>query len=299
MTRCTTRMGRPPIRSLGDLEKAQNQLDARLRQYLVSYKPEINVNMRKALELRAAHKLNAVNLKCRSQLGSTLHDALKSHFSRCETETAYFVTLASEEHAVNAIEGQAHDLAAHRNWIASILDGTSFVGMIEPGYYPKVSFMPPSNTDWISWHAHIVVWDVTVATLKELKCRVNRTERSFRPGASVFHFRKAHVRSIEAEVAYMCKSPRSEHYTYPRRRSIVHVRTGEKRFALTGIFKQNKREIRTGKLPIVLSALANKSILSLCVSGGVGTGIASMAMSSAKRALQKEKKARDKALQLL
>lgn len=299
MTRRTAKIGRTPIRSLEELEKSQNELDARFRQYLVSYKPDINLKMRKALELRGAHKLHAVNLKCRFQLGTSLNDALKSHFRECRIATAYFVTLVSEVHAVNAAIGREHDLAAHRQWIASILDGISFLGMIEPAYYPRVSFMPPSNEDWISWHAHMVLWDVTAATLKELKRRVNSSESSFRPGASVFHFRKAQVCNIEAEVAYMCKSPRSEHYTYPVKRRVVDARTGEKRFAPTGTYKQNKREIRSGKLPVVLSALANKSISSLCVSGGAGTRIASMALSSAKRALDREKKARDRVLRSL
>lgn len=299
MVRRARKKGREAIRSLRALDKFQREQDARLRQYRVSRKPDISIPIRKMLELRASSDLNSVNLISRIQVGICLSEKLRSNFQVHGIEDAYFVTLISEMHGVRAGDRNGHDVAAQKAWIALILAGFSYVGMIEPAYYPVVSFMPPGNEDWISWHAHIVVWNTKAATLKDLKEIVNGSEDSFRPGGVVFHYRKAPARRIEAEVAYMCKSPRSEHYTYPVKRVIIDPTTRKRTSIPTESFKQNKRQLRTGKLLIVLSALEDKPIEDLCVSGGSGCDIAADALLAAKRVLEEEQRARDAAIRSL
>lgn len=291
--------GREAIRSLQALEKLQREQDARLRQYCVSRKPNISSTTRRLLELRSSSELNSVNLISRIQVGICLSEKLKSNFQGHGVEDAYFVTLISELHGVRASDRNGHAVAAQKAWIASILEGFSYVGMIEPAYYPAVSFMPPGNEDWISWHAHIVVWNTSAAALKDLKDIANGSECSFRPGGLVFHYRKAPPSGIEAEVAYMCKSPRSEHYTYPVKRVIIDPTTRKRTRIPTGTFKQNKRQLRTGKLVIVLSALEDKSIEDLCVSGGAGCEIAADALLTAKRVLEEEQRVRDAVIRSL
>jgi len=293
MVRRAKKKGREAIRSLQALEKFQRDQDARLRQYRVSRKPNVSIAIREMLELRSSSDLNSVNLISRIQVGICISEKLRSNFQAHGVEEAYFVTLISGMHGVRASDRNGHVVAAQKAWIASILEGFSYVGMIEPAYYPAVSFVPPGNQDWISWHAHIIVWDTSAAALKALKEIVNGSEDSFRPGGKVFHYRKAPPSGIEAEVAYMCKSPRSEHYTYPVKRMILDPTTRKRTSTPTGTFKQNKRQLRTGKLVIVLSALEDKSIEDLCVSGGAGCEIAADALLKAKRGLEEEQRARD------
>jgi len=299
VTKPKVKWGRESLQNLQVLEKVQRQLDARTRQYRVSRKPNISNGLRKKLELRAAQDLNSVNPISRIQVAISLFEKLESHFQEHAVDDAYFVTLISEKHGVRASDRNGYDVAAHRVWIETVLSGMSYVGMIEPAYYPAVSFIPPANEDWISWHAHVVVWDTTAAALKDLKEIINESENSFRPGGTVFHYRTARPNRIEAEIAYMCKSPRSGYYTYPAKRIVIDPATRKSIRVSTGTFKQNKRELRTGKLLIALSAMEDLSIEQLLVSGGEGRGLGSAALLSAKQVLQEQQRLRDEALRSL
>lgn len=299
MPRRTVRRGREAVNSIRVLQKVQHGSDSLLRQYRVSRKPTISISLRKKLELRCSSELNSVNLISRIHVAISLSENLRSYFQVHHVEYAYFATLISEKHGVRVSDRTGYDVAAHRAWIETVLHGKNYVGMIEPAYYPAVSFMPPHSEDWLSWHAHLVVWGTTAAELKDLKEIVNESEDSFRPGGTVFHFRKAKPSRIEPEVAYMCKSPRSEHYTYPAKRMIVDPVTRKRIGVPTGMFKQNKRALRTGKLVVVLSAMEDLTIEELLVSGEEGREVARTALLSAKQALQEEQRLRDEAVRLL
>lgn len=279
--------GREPIRSLRALEVSQLDLDDRIRRYLVSRKPNIGNAVRKALELRASQDLNAANLISRIQVATCLERHLKIHFAENGTHSVFFVTLISELHAVKVREQNGYDPVAHRRWVASLLKGCDYVGMIEPAYYPEVVFVAPRE-DWISWHAHLIVWNNGAPAMKKLKDTVNKIEVAFRPDGSAFHYRKAQHAEIEAEVAYMLKSPRSEYRTYnasPVAKDLkAPAQSGD---TISGI-KQNKREIRTGKLLRVLSALSGKSIKSIILAGGAGKEIRKHSLKAARQALMDE-----------
>ncbi len=285
MYRIEGKYGRAPIRSLKALEVSQLDLDGRIKRYLVSRKPDISNDVRKALELRASRDLNAANLFSRVQVATCLERDLKTHFSENETQSVFFVTLISELHAVKVREQNGYDVVAHRKWIASLLRGCDYVGMIEPAYYPDVVFVTPRE-DWISWHAHVIVWNNGTPAMKRLKDTVNQIEVAFRPDGSAFHYRKAQHAEIEAEVAYMFKSPRSEYRTYNAspvaEGSQAPARSGE-----SGI-KQKKRGIRTGKLLAALSALSDKSIKSIIVAGGAGKEIRKHSLKIARQTLMDE-----------
>jgi hypothetical protein len=299
MTRRSNKRGREAIRSLQALGKFERGEDARFRQYRVSRKPNLSSELRKRLELRSSADLYSVNPVSRIQVATALDESLQSHFHARGTTEAYFVTLISEKHSARADDNAGYDVAAHRLWIDTVLAGIDYIGMIEPAIYPAVSFMPDGNADWISWHAHIVVWNTTAADLKDLKDIINDSENAFRPGGTVFHYRKANPRKIEPEVAYMCKSPRSEHYTYPAKRVVVDPVTRKRAAVPTGVFKQNKRQLRTGKRLIVLSAMEELLISDLCVHGGAGREIAANALLAAKRVLVEDQRARDAAIRSL
>lgn len=287
MYRIEGKYGRAPVRSLKALEVSQLDLDGRIKRYLVSRKPDISNDVHKALELRASRDLNAANLFSRIQVATCLERYLKTYFAENGTHSVFFVTLISELHAVKVREQNGYDLVAHRKWIASLLKGCDYVGMIEPAYYPEVAFAAPRE-DWISWHAHVIVWNNGAPAMKKLKDKVNQIEVAFRPDGSAFHYRKAQHAEIEAEVAYMLKSPRSEYRTYNAspvaEESQAPARSGE---TISGI-KQNKRAIRTGKLLAVLSALSDKSIKSIIVAGGAGKEIRKHSLRVARQTLMDE-----------
>lgn len=299
MTSKANRKGREAIRSLEALGKFERAEDARFRQYRVSRKPNLSNELRRKLELRSSSELHSVNPVSRIQVATSLNESLQSHFQAYGTTNAYFVTLISELHSARAEDKAVYDVAAHRLWIDTVLTGMDYIGMIEPAIYPAVSFMPNGNADWISWHAHIVVWNTTAAELKDLKDIINNSENAFRPGGTVFHYRKTNPRKIEPEVAYMCKSPRSEHYTYPAKRVVVDPTTRKRVTVQTEVFKQNKRQLRTGKRLIVLSAMEDLLIADLCVHGGTGREIAADALLEAKRVLEEDQRARDAVIRSL
>ncbi|CUX24128.1 hypothetical protein [Agrobacterium genomosp. 13] len=288
MYRIEGKYGRAPIRSLKALEVSQLDLDGRIKRYLVSRKPDISNDVCKALELRASRDLNAANLFSRIQVATCLERDLKIHFAENGTHSVFFVTLISELHAVKVREQNGYDLVAHRKWIASLLKGCDYVGVIEPAYYPEAAFVAPRE-DWISWHAHVIVWNNGAPAMKKLKDTVNQIEVAFRPDGSAFHYRKAQHAEIEAEVAYMFKSPRSEYRTYNASpvAEDSQAPARSRQTTISGI-KQNKREIRTGKLLAVLSALSDKSIKSITVAGGAGKAIRKHSLKAARQALVDE-----------
>src|SRR5690349_16692724 len=119
--------GRTPIRSLEELSISQVKLDEKIRQYLVSWTPEIPEELRRALEFRASVDMNAANLISRIQFAESLTNNLQSHFLENETQEVFFVTLISELHAVKLEEHTTYDLADHHRFIASILEGCDYV----------------------------------------------------------------------------------------------------------------------------------------------------------------------------
>ncbi|WP_284777585.1 hypothetical protein [Agrobacterium sp. lyk4-40-TYG-31] len=274
--------GRPPVRSLKELRIGQLSLDQKIRQYLVSWKPEVSDQLRKSLELRAAQDLNAANLISRIQIAESLTSNLQSHFQENHTRAVFFVTLISELHAVKVDGHEAYDLADHCKWIASVLGGADYIGMIEVAYFSRVAFLTPQE-DWLSWHAHVMVWNLDEKALKKLKSAANTIEVAFQPDGLPFHYRKARPDNIEPEIAYLSKSPRSEYNPYYPRRSNVPSGDGDKSLT-TPRLKPNKREIRTGKLLAALSALSDKSLKSLMVAGGEGMEIRDKSLKAARRA---------------
>lgn len=273
---------RKPIRSLRALEEFQRALDVQFRNYRISRRPNLSDGIRRKLELRSAQNLNAVNLISRIHFARCLAGILEMHLSQKNVGAVFFVTLISEKHAVRIEDDEVYDIEAHKEWVASILAGLHYIGMIEPGYYPAASFIA-SGGKWISWHIHLLVWGITVAMLKKLESEINRTNKAFRREAKSFHFRR--MKGI-GDVAYICKSPRSEHYVYPRLKEQVDAETGEISTCPTGKWTQRKRQIRPGQFAILLNALQDKSIGSLCVAGGSGNGIVQASLVAARAKLK-------------
>lgn len=285
-------MGKP-VKSLQALEEFQLAMDLGIRRYRCRNK-DVSGELRHVLRLRSAKFLNAANFISRVKLAECLTDRLQEELHKRRVKEAFFVTLISSDHAVKVKKQKQYDVQAHRDWIAARLTGLNFVGVIEAGYYPAESSAEFKN-GWVSWHAHVIVWGASVETLRTLKAAFNAEHSAFRNGAAPFHFRRTDPTAIEGDVAYFCKSPKSSHHTFVPASSS----TGDEDQPSVSRSAQNKRPIRKGHMIAMLEILKHKSMDELCVAGGDGVLVVRASLRGARRILQEDERARNRALRSL
>jgi hypothetical protein len=290
---------RKPIRSISELHKRQHEIDVQFRNYRLSNlgRHSVSPQLATQLELRSAKNLKAANFISRIEFAKDLNSHLKSALKASQIENLFFVTLVNAEHSMAATEAASVDVKSMKAWINSTLAEASYVGLIEPAYYPRASCVPGGNRPWISWHVHLLVWAINLAEITELQARANQEYTAFIPGTIVFHFRNITRKMVTGYVAYMCKSPVSEHNIYPRKEEMVDMSTGEITTTVTGRWRQPKRPIRMGGLGKALAVLEPQTIKSLCIAKGEGMRVRKRAMRSAKWSLRLQERSRDEALE--
>ncbi|MCQ2002368.1 hypothetical protein [Rhizobium sp. NRK18] len=290
---------RKPIRSISELHKRQHEIDVQFRNYRLSNlgRHSVSPQLATQLELRSAKNLNAANFISRIDFATDLNSHLKSTLKDSQIENLFFVTLANAEHSMAATEAANVDVKSMMTWISSTLAETNYVGMIEPAYYPKASCVPGGNRPWMSWHVHLLVWGIDLAEITKLQEQTNQKHMAFIPGTIVFHFRYITRKKVTGYVAYMCKSPVSEHNLYPFKEETVDMSTGEILTTVTGKWRQRKRAIRMSGLAKALTALEPQTIKSLCVANGEGKRIKKRAIRSARWSLRQQERSRDMELE--
>src|SRR6185369_9113326 len=59
------------------------------------------------------------------------------------------------------------DICQAKQKIRNAFTGMNFIGVFEPGYYPKVPWLRDDQKgSLVSFHAHLVVWDTSVSKLR-------------------------------------------------------------------------------------------------------------------------------------
>lgn len=258
----------------------------------------VSDDLRRAQELRAAKTMKAVNPHTRIQFAKTTSSALKTWFRENEITEFYFVTLIWDEHAMPLRLAARHDIFAQRRWIKQQLAGFDFLGMIDVALYQQAPFQPGRREPWVSWHAHLIVWNVSKKEIETLGQAVNRRYQPFLPGASAFHARREGIEQLEARLAYICKLPATEYNAWlVRVPAGIDPRTGERLMRVTERFTQNKRSMRPGNYAKMLKVMGVKrSLLLFCVGGGEGLDLKGHTARAARSRLKRDERKRDEKL---
>lgn len=288
---------RKPTKTLAQFEAETRSLDLRFRQHRITQRGRdcINDQMRKALELRSAKEMKAVNPITRIAFCRAITQKLKSWFRENKISTFYFVTLISSDHAMLLSNAQGRDLNAQRKWIKSELDGLDYFGMIDAAFYREAPFTSAPEEPWVSWHAHLIVWNASAKQIEQLRNAVNRRYEAFRPNAPAFHASCDSIDRLEERVAYICKLPMSEYNSWETLATAgIDKATNKRLMRPTGRISQNKRQLRLGNFAELLAAMGPDLRLSmLAISGGEGLNLKLQALKRARSRLELNELERD------
>jgi hypothetical protein len=287
---------RKPVITQDEFEKQHMQLDETLRRYRVS-KPGrglFNIRMKKMLSVRHAGSLKAINAVSRIAFARALVQSATVELERDNVETVFFITVLSDEFAVQLDHAKQFKPADAKAWIKDILGDVDHVGIWEVAYYYRSPFLQNGHKPHVVWHAHLIAWNVSIEDVERIQDSTNKGVHAFLPGRNSFHYRKMSRKRAMGRVLYMSKGCISEYTAYPRSKEVVDPETGEIFKIPAATWVNRKRPIRPGSLAKVTLAVKSRSIRSLCFAGGNGKSVRHAALTAARLALARERLARDK-----
>lgn len=286
---------RKPIRSLEALESEHTKLEENFRRYLLTERGRDSIGdaIETAIERRSATRLKAVNAFTRTRFAAKTFEELRSHFAQNGVADAYFVTVISEEHVMPASGEGTYDPTPQRQWISRALKGMDYFGVIEPAYFWHAPFKDDATGGWISWHAHIIIWNTGRHRILTLKMEIDNSG-AFVPGAASFHSRRFPADRVEEYVAYICKLPLSEYSASPGKpeRDSAGGASATSNPVLVE-YRTQKRQIRPGHFAELMVAMGTQDLSRFCVSGGEGTAVKAHVFSRLRKSLQLSQRVHD------
>jgi len=176
------------------------------------------------------------------------------------------VVVSSRDWLFDISEAHEIDAASIKDEIESCFAGINFVGIIEPGYYPRWHEIGVPTTAKVSWHAHLVAY---VNDLDALGCAIDRhCAKHVGPlyGVPSAQAIRRSWKSGPRWIAYACKTP-THSYTKRRIQEYISPVTGEIVPERDRLKPQNLRPGEHVKMRNVMRGFA---IDDLMVSGGAG-----------------------------
>lgn len=170
----------------------------------------------------------AVNAHVRIAAAEILLEALKA-FRRGAPRTAprvSSVVVSSEYWVRNLHDAHAIDVREIGAELAWLFRGQNYVGMIEPGFYPRRSPSGTVGKGVVSWHAHLLFWGTERETLRQALEGYSKRVNGPLFGVPAANLRWRSWKSAEACVCYMLKTP-AKSYSTQRVPEMVNPTTGE------------------------------------------------------------------------
>jgi hypothetical protein len=147
---------------------------------LKRYREDSNVQL---LRPSDAFYLPAVNSKARIKWGAVFIHETFEFFGAADDklgllEPFFLVTIADKSH-VTTDHPQPLNLSRIKRTLGAGLQGLSYIGMIEPGYYNVIyDEFGKQRKNVVSWHGRFLVWD---ATEKQLAKNLESIKSRFTP----------------------------------------------------------------------------------------------------------------------
>jgi hypothetical protein len=211
--------------------------------------------------------LPAVNSKARIKWGSIFVERIFEFFAIANDQDGrsnpiFLVTLADKSHLTTTQPQQRINLTGIKRKLRSALNGLSYIGMIEPGYYNAIydEYGTPQK-NMVSWHGHFLVWGIKKKDLVGHFANVKSRLTPMMPGLCAVHQKTIKPDQIGHRIWYINKSPCTE-YSIGRRREPD--RNGLPRY------KQNSRQLRPGHRVKLFHLMRDIRLPELAMAGGEG-----------------------------
>jgi hypothetical protein len=175
----------------------------------------------------------------------------------------FLVTIADKSHVITDQPQQINPVRIKRK-LGAGLKGSSYIGMIEPGYYNVIyDELGNQRKNVVTWHGHFLVWSVTEEQLAKHLEAIKPNFTPIMPGLCAVHKKRIPPDQLGYKLWYILKSPRKE-YSIGQRRKFSH-KTGAREF------KQNSRQLRLGHRVKLFHLMREMYLDKLAMAGGEGS----------------------------
>lgn len=174
------------------------------------------------------------------------------------------VVVTSNQWLTSLTDASSIDISRIKDELHDAFRGLNYIGMVEPGFYPRRR-QPGSMTDgMVSWHAHLLFWDDQRETLAEALANFNRNRAGPLYGVEPATLRKRSWKSAAERMCYLLKSP-AKSYSTRRMPERIDPSTGE---IIPEHDHQMAQKLRPGQHVHMRNALREFTLDDLLVAGG-------------------------------
>lgn len=261
-------MTRPPILSFDQYRHDHIEFSSLTAEHLVTAwgegklsKEEIDRTLKCAIECSFA-----INMHSRIAHASAAQDILAELAARNPKCSFYAIDFVCRDFIFDIPDGREFDVRRLKRWVKNLLPDVNFLGGIDLAYYYDGNLVPGKKPPFLSWHAHVIAWDVSEERLQKLKKLAEMQFLAGWEGAEVFHFKKWAADKIVGRAMYALKSAMSE-YKVERTAETIDPATG---VVKGGTIVQNKRQLRPASRLEIIRAIGDRKIDDLMIAGGGG-----------------------------
>lgn len=208
--------------------------------------------------------LPAVNPFSRVDFAAHFFAAMQEKFTD-ETQELHLITMVPERYALALKDADNFKPAGFKNMVGQYLRNCSYIGMIEPAYYP-VAANSDHGRGIVHWHAHFVAWGCSNNAIRQIGRNVAMKHDAFVPGRPAFLAKPIQHTKLPRVLRYCLKSPVNK-YTFYRTADKVDHQTGE----LRETYKNSKQHMRPGEDALIASVMRDYYLDDLVLAGGEGT----------------------------
>jgi hypothetical protein len=259
--------------SFKTFQKAELKVGNRLRQKLQGL-GEHPSRYRNEL-VRGSIYLFANNPEARVCFAKACLDTLAAFFeitpdADCANRAVYHVTLAPRRFCCPLGKAADTNLRPLQAWVRQMMQGHSYIGMVEAAYYSNWDLEPGGKDKTVSWHVHLLVWGASRASLKTLVDEINERHDSLIPFLRAADYRKIPSSLLIDKALYMLKSPQ-EYRVWLGKREVVDPDTGEIVLQPSGRYRQRSRPLRPIDQVRVYRFMRDRYLDHMMVGGGTGS----------------------------
>ncbi|MCJ2108999.1 hypothetical protein MKK70_27255 [Methylobacterium sp. E-041] len=221
-----------------------------------------------------AFALSACNYTARINYAEVATDLITRFTSSLpRSAPVFFVTLIRDSYTLPYDDAADLNLFKLEQWVRAELHGASFIGMTEAALYTNAGEVRAGWQRAISWHPHLLVWDVTEQRMHEICDSINFRIRTLIPGVRAAHFRRLEPEQVEGQVLYMLKAPVNEYRIYPKMRTVTVGENSKTMKEPTGRFRSKKYQLGPGDLTRMANLMASKTLDGLSFAAGEGKAV--------------------------
>lgn len=167
-----------------ELDKLNDEYETHTRvksSYLARYKhPKFQKSVSTGSDLRGrdAKLLYANNGYARTEFAKLIFEEMELLSLKREGRSFIQLTLTPRQYTLGENSTKFFDPSQFKRLISRYFGTVNMLGMIEPGFYPRVANGMGSKGT-VSFHLHAIVWDISPVALREIAMAFKQRHKSF------------------------------------------------------------------------------------------------------------------------